>query len=49
VQEELNSGSLVEFPICTRPAEIHAVCAHHSNKWISPAMKLFIELVTEQK
>ena len=49
VQEELNSGSLVEFPICTRPTEIHAVCAHHSNKWISPAMKLFIELVTEQK
>ena len=44
VQEELNDGSLVEIPTELTDTTITAVCGHHKNKWISPLMRLFIDL-----
>lgn len=47
VEEELQSGSLAEIPCGVTGQTISAVCCHHKNKWVSPAMRLFIELCTE--
>lgn len=47
VQEELDSGTLVRIPTELDGRTITAVCAHHKNKWISPLMQLFIDLLTE--
>lgn len=44
VEEELSDGSLAEIPTGIGGAAINAVCAHHKNKWLSPAARLFIEL-----
>lgn len=44
VQEELDSGELVEIPTEIMDSTISAVCAHHKNKWVSPLMQLFIDL-----
>ena len=46
-QEELERGELVEIPCGVTDQEIHAVCAHHKNKWLSPLMELFMELCRE--
>ena len=43
-QEELDNGTLVEINTEVSETELHAVCAHHKNKWISPLMRLFIDL-----
>lgn len=43
-QEELDRGELIEIPCGVMDREIHAVCAHHKNKWLSPLMELFIGL-----
>lgn len=45
VEEELNSGKLKEINVGNLDAKITAIYAYHKNKWISPAMSLFIELV----
>lgn len=44
VQEELDSKELAEIPTEISHTNITAVCAHHRNKWISPLMKLFMDL-----
>lgn len=44
VQTELNSGELVEIATDITHSNITAVCAYHKNKWLSPAMKLFIDI-----
>ncbi len=44
VKEELASGALVEIPIDLPDPCIHAVLAHHKNKWISPLMQCFLDL-----
>lgn len=44
VQEELERGELAEIPTEITHSSISAVCAHHKNKWISPLMRLFIDL-----
>lgn len=44
VQEELARGELAEIPTEITHSCIPAVCAHHKNKWISPLMRLFIDL-----
>lgn len=46
VESELIDGRLKELPTDMSNSTITAVCAHHKNKWISPLMKLFIELCT---
>lgn len=45
VQEELDHGELVEIPVDMDEPTITAVCAHHQNRWISPLMQLFIDLI----
>lgn len=47
VQEELANGELIEIPTDI-PHQITAVCAHHKDKWLSPAMQLFIHLTQER-
>lgn len=44
VEKELKCGELVEIPTEISRPRISAVCAHHKNKWISPLMRLFIDL-----
>lgn len=44
VEDDLAGGSLAEIPTDISGTEIHAVCCHHKNKWISPLMQLFIDL-----
>jgi len=45
VQSELKSGELVEIDTNITHSNITAVCAYHKNKWLSPAMKLFIDII----
>jgi len=47
VEEELENGKLKELKIGCSDSKITAIYAHHKNKWINPAMSLFIELVRE--
>ena len=47
VEEELENGKLKELNAGFSDAKITAIYAYHKNKWISPAMSLFIELVRE--
>ncbi|MBV7275872.1 LysR family transcriptional regulator [Clostridium sp. PL3] len=47
VEEELESGKLKELKVECSDSKITAICAYHKNKWISPPMSLFIELVRE--
>lgn len=44
VEKELEDGRLRGIETDLRDRTITAVCAHHKNKWISPLMKLFIDL-----
>ena len=48
VQEELESGELVEIQTEITNRNISAVCAHHKNKWVSPLMQLFIDLCAKK-
>jgi DNA-binding transcriptional LysR family regulator len=45
VEEELETGKLKELKVDDLDAKITAIYAYHKNKWISPAISLFIELV----
>ena len=45
VEEELENGKLKELNVGCSDAKVTAIYAYHKNKWISPAMSLFIELV----
>jgi DNA-binding transcriptional LysR family regulator len=47
VEEELENGKLKELEIDCSDTKITAVYAYHKNKWISPAMSLFMQLVRE--
>ncbi len=48
VQEELKSGQLVEISTdLAKGTSITAVCGRNRNRWASPLMDLFTELVTE--
>ena len=44
VEQELTQGTLTEIPTELSDAAITAVCGYHKNKWVSPLMKLFLEL-----
>lgn len=45
VQEELEQGLLTEIPTEIENHTITAVCGYHKNKWLSPPMQLFVELI----
>lgn len=47
VEEELKNGMLKEQKTNIGDEYISAICAYHKNKWISPAMELFIRLACE--
>ncbi|AKA70531.1 transcriptional regulator, LysR family [Clostridium scatologenes] len=47
VEEELENGKLKELEIGCSDTKITAIYAYHKNKWISPAMSLFMQLVRE--
>lgn len=47
VEEELANGKLKELKVGCSDTKITAIYAYHKNKWLSPAMSLFIELVRE--
>lgn len=49
VQEELERGELAEIPTEITHTQISAVCAHHKNKWVSPLMRLFLDLAANLK
>ncbi|MFV0241036.1 MAG: LysR family transcriptional regulator [Lacrimispora sphenoides] len=48
VEEELENGSLKELKTALSDKTISAICTYHKNKWISPAMELFIRLLNEK-
>jgi len=47
IEEEINTGKLEELKVDGLDAKITAIYAYHKNKWISPAMSLFIKLIRE--
>lgn len=47
VEEELENGKLKELKAGCSDSKITAIYSYHKNKWISPAMSLFIELARE--
>ena len=47
VEKELAQKRLIELPADMPASCIDAVISYHKNKWISPAMELFIRLVKE--
>lgn len=50
IEEELNAGIVREIPTAIRDKQIGTVCNYHKNKWITPAMELFLQLLrTEQE
>ena len=48
VQEELASGRLVELIAPISGVRFPALCAQHKNRWVTPAMELFINLLREE-
>lgn len=44
VEQDLADGVLAEIPTELSGTAITAVCGYHRNKWVSPLMKLFLEL-----
>jgi DNA-binding transcriptional LysR family regulator len=47
VEQELKVGTLNELDTKMKNKKVIAIFAHHNNKWISPAMSLFMQLVRE--
>lgn len=49
IEQELNSGIVREIPTAICNKHIGAVCNYHKNKWITPAMDLFLQLLRTDK
>lgn len=48
VESELNSGELIELPTDIEKPEMTAICAHQKGRWKSPAMELFLQILSEE-
>lgn len=48
VEKELAEGSLAEIATEMEQQSITAICAYHKNKWVTPAMELFIRILKEK-
>ena len=48
VTNELKNGKIEEIVVKDFKQNITLIAAHHSNKWISPAMELFLNLLKEK-
>ena len=46
-QEELADGRLIELLAPISGVRFPALCARHKNRWVTPAMELFMELLRE--
>lgn len=47
VQEELDNAEIMEIPVQDFKHTITAIVAYHQHKWVSPAMNLFLEILTD--
>lgn len=47
VERELATGILTELPFSPTPLTINALCAYHSGKFVSPAMRVFMECMRQ--
>ena len=47
VEQQLADGTLQAVESDFSRESITAVCSHHKNKWVTPAMELFMELTRE--
>ena len=47
VRDALAAGRLVRLPVPECPVEMHRQLFYHRDKWLTPQMKVFIELVRE--
>lgn len=47
VENELQQGYLQEIKVDIKDQTVTAVCIYHKNKWITPSMELFIQLLKE--
>lgn len=45
ISKELQEGTLIPVPIDLDTVPVPVVCTYHKNKWISPAMELFKDLL----
>ena len=48
VERQLHAGELCAINVPLSPEHITSICSRHKNKWLSPAMRLFIQLVRER-
>lgn len=48
VLEELEKGLVQELPTSIQDKWIRSVCTYHKNKWVTPGIALFIQLLREQ-
>lgn len=48
VEEEIRKGDLTEISIKGFRRTVTMITAYHSNKWISPAMELFLKILNEK-
>lgn len=46
-EEELAAGRLVELDAPISGVQAPALCARHKNRWVTPAMELFLQLLRE--
>ncbi|MGI6176749.1 MAG: LysR family transcriptional regulator [Christensenellales bacterium] len=46
-QDALSDGSLIELHIGLPEDRVTTLCAYHKNKWLTPAMQLFMKLTSE--
>jgi DNA-binding transcriptional LysR family regulator len=47
VSDELENGIVKELKVEMSNAAVTAICTYHKNKWISPAIELFLRLLKE--
>lgn len=47
IQQELKANQLIELPWSGPPFGIKAQLIYHKNKWLSPSLKAFIEVILE--
>lgn len=47
VESELLSGELIDIPIDIKKPEMTAICAVQKGRWKSPAMELFLQILSE--
>jgi len=48
VKDELEKGQIIEIPIKGFTPTITMIAAHHHQKWISPAMRLFMDILQKR-